>query len=237
LTTAHARVRSIGVRAIRQQAFRYSYRQRFAAADFQPAPCNAAALTWLARTGDWPEGRLALWGDAGCGKTHLLHLWAERTEGAVVLGGSAFQEAFDMPANGGIALDDVDACESGPTLLHLLNAASEARLPVLMAGRTPPSRWPTRVPDLASRLRAVAAVEIGAADDGLLRALLIRLAGERQLAIPEAVHEWLLRRLPRSPAAFREAVARLDEAAFAKGSTVTRPLAATALAGMIDDPP
>jgi chromosomal replication initiation ATPase DnaA len=225
------------VHAIRQQAFRFSYGQRFVAADFQPAPCNAAALTWLARTGDWPEGRLALWGEAGCGKTHLLHLWAERTEGAIVLGGPPSHEAFDLPASGGIALDDVDAQENGAALLHLLNAASEARLPVLMAGRAPPSRWPTLVPDLASRLRAVAAVEIGAPDDGLLRALLFRLADERQLVIPEAVHEWLLRRLPRSPAAFREAVGRLDEAAFARGSAVTRPLAAAALAGMIDSPP
>jgi len=225
------------VRAIRQQAFRFSYRQRFVAADFQPAPCNAAALTWLARTGDWPEGRLALWGEPGCGKTHLLHLWAERTEGAVVLDCPLAGEAFDLPAHGGIALDDVDAREHGAALLHLLNAASEARLPVLMAGRAPPSRWPTRIPDLASRLRAVAAAEIGAPDDELLRALLLRLAGERQLAIPEVVHEWLLRHLPRSPAAFREAVERLDEAAFAKGSAVTRPLAATALAGMIDGPP
>jgi chromosomal replication initiation ATPase DnaA len=105
-----------------------------------------------------------------------------------------------------------------------------------MAGRSPPSRWPTRVPDLASRLRAVAAVEISAPDDGLLRALLLRLAGERQLVIPEAVHEWLLRRLPRSPAALREAVRRLDEASLARGSAVTTPLAAAALSEMIDTP-
>jgi chromosomal replication initiation ATPase DnaA len=222
------------VRAIRQQAFTFSYRQRFLAADFQPAPCNATALTWLTRTGNWPERRLALWGEAGCGKTHLLHLWAERTEGAVVLDGPPCHDAFDLPARGGIALDDVDTLENGTALLHLLNAASEARLPVLMAGRAPPSRWPTLVPDLASRLRAIAAVEIGAPDDGLLRALLLRLANERQLVIPEAVHEWLLRRLPRSPAALREAVRRLDEASLARGSAVTTPLAAAALAGMID---
>jgi chromosomal replication initiation ATPase DnaA len=47
------------------------------------------------------------------------------------------------------------------------------------------------------------------------------------------VHEWLLRRLPRTPAALREAVERLDEAQLAVGSAITRALAAAALADML----
>ena len=67
-------------------------------------------------------------------------------------------------------------------LLHLLNAAGEAGLPILLAAPAPPSRWPVRLPDLASRLRAITAVEIGPPEDALLRTLLARLLAERQLA-------------------------------------------------------
>ena len=59
---------------------------RLAANDFRAAPSNAEAWAWLARTADWPGRRLALWGEAGRGKTHLLHIWAERT-GAALLSG------------------------------------------------------------------------------------------------------------------------------------------------------
>jgi chromosomal replication initiation ATPase DnaA len=206
--------------------------QRFAAADFLPAPCNAAALTWLARTQEWPNRRLALWGEAGNGKTHLMHIWAERA-GAVLLRGQSLHGLTELPICGGIALDNADATADEAALLHLLNAAYEAGLPLLMAGRTPPSRWETRLPDLASRLRAVSAVAIEAPDDELLRALLIRLVRDRQITVPEAVHEWLLRRLPRTPAALREAVERLDEAALVGGSAITRTLAAAVLPDMI----
>jgi chromosomal replication initiation ATPase DnaA len=206
--------------------------QRFAAADFLPAPCNAAALTWLARTQEWPNRRLALWGEAGNGKTHLLHIWAGRA-GAVLLRGQSLHGLTELPICGGIALDNADATADEAALLHLLNAAYEAGLPLLMAGRTPPSRWETRLPDLASRLRAVSAVAIEAPDDELLRALLIRLVRDRQITVPEAVHEWLLRRLPRTPAALREAVERLDEAALVGGSAITRTLAAAVLPDMI----
>ncbi len=210
--------------------------QRLVAADFLHAPCNAAALTWLARTQDWPNRRLALWGEAGNGKTHLMHIWAERT-GAVLLAGPTLRGLLELPMCGGVALDEADETADEAAMLHLLNAAFEAGLPVLMAGRAPPSRWDTCLPDLASRLRAVSAVEIGAPDDELLRALLVRLVKQRQLVVPEVVHEWLLRRLPRTPASLREAVERLDEAQLAVGSAITRALAASALADMTGPSP
>ena len=35
-----------------------------------------SACAWLRRTADWPDRRLAIWGESGRGKTHLLHIWA-----------------------------------------------------------------------------------------------------------------------------------------------------------------
>jgi len=224
------------VRAATQLTLGFPLSPRFAAGDFLEAPCNTAALTWLARTRDWPNHRLAIWGEAGNGKTHLLHLWAERI-GAVLWHAPSLQGVAELPVRGGIALDEADATEDEASLLHLLNAAHEAALPTLLAGRTPPSRWVTHLPDLASRLRAMPAVEVRAPDDELLRALLTRLISERQLIVPEALHEWLLRRLPRTPGMLREAVARLDEAALASGSAITRALAAAVLEDVIGPAP
>lgn len=212
----------------------FGHRPGFSAADFVAAPSNQAALAWLSRTADWPGGRLVLWG--GCGKTHLLHVWAERS-GAVLCGGPALHGLPEPPARGGIAVDDADATVDEAALFHLLNAAGEARVPVLLAGRTAPSHWQTRLPDLASRLRAITAVEIGLPDDKLLRVVLARLLADRQLAVSEPMREWLLRRLPRTAAALREAVARLDEASLAGGRAITRPLGAAVLADLLGDQP
>jgi chromosomal replication initiation ATPase DnaA len=206
-------------------------RPRFAEADFCEGPSNAAACAWLRRTGDWPERRLALWGAPGRGKTHLLHIWAART-GAVLRSGAALAGLPEAPA-GGIALDDADAFVEETALLHLLNAAAEAGLPLLLAARAPPSRWPVGLPDLASRLRAITAVELGAPEDELLRAVLVRLFAERQLRPQQPVLEWLVRNLPRSPAALREAVARLDAASLAQHRNITVPFAAEVLAGLL----
>ena len=209
------------------------------AADFVRAATNDAALTWLGRVADWPQRRLALWGQAGTGKTHLLHCWVATT-GAHYLTGPTLPglEALpDLPSAAGLAIDDADAMAEETTLLHLLNAAAEARLPVLLAASTPPARWPVRLRDLASRLRAITAVEILPADDTLLRVLLARLLADRQQRVPAETQDWLLTRLPRTSAALREAVDRLDRAALGRPGGITRPLARDVLADMIGADP
>lgn len=209
----------------------FPHQPSYGAADLLAAPSNEAALAWLDRTPDWPDHRLALWGAAGCGKTHLLHLWAGR-HGARLLAGPTLAGSPPEPPASGLALDDADALPDEAAFLHLLNAAREARRPVLLAARTPPARWPVRLPDLASRLRAVTAVEILPPEESLLRSLLLRLLADRQLAVGPGLQDWLLLRLPRSPAALREAVARLDRASLAAGGAVTRTIAAAVVAEM-----
>ena len=211
----------------RQFALPFPHSPQYEAADFLAADGNAEALRWLDHTTEWPQRRLALWGPAGSGKTHLVHIWARRA-GASVIDGASLRL---VPPERALAIDDADAAPEQP-LLHTLNAAAEAGFPVLLAGREAPARWPVRLPDLASRLRAITAVQIRPADDTLLRMLLARLLAERQVAVPESVQRFLLLHLPRTAAAMREAAARLDHASFAAGRRASRAIAAEVVAEM-----
>lgn len=190
--------------------------------DFCPAPSNEAARQWLRQPESWSNGRLVLWGEAGCGKTHLLHIWAQ-THAARVIEATSLR-GFIHP-EGPVAIDDADLAPDPTALLHLLNAAREENMPALLASRRPPPRMSYKLADLTSRLRASASVEIRAPEDDLLDALLIRLAAARQLNLPAAVHNMLLLHLPRAPGFYREAIARLDRLAMDRGARITRSMA------------
>ncbi len=221
----------------RQLALPFVHRRHFSVDGFVAGEANADARAWLADPARWPGARLAIHGEAGTGKTHLLHAFAERNAG-ILLPGEAVRYLIDLPESGVIAIDDADAAPEPEALLHLLNGAAEGGLPVLLAGRLPPAQWVVALPDLASRLRAVTAVGLTLPEDELLAALLARLIAERQLRVDEAVQAYLLARLPRSGAALREAAARLDRASLALGRRVTRATAAIVLTemGLSDDP-
>ncbi len=224
---------------LRQLALPFLHRSSFAAADFMPAPTNEAALAFLAGEAwrDWPLGRLALHGPAGVGKTHLLHLWLGRQlaagRDAAIVEASAVRTLppdAPLPAAGALAVDDADAIGADEPLLHLVNRAAEARVPLLLASRTAPARWDVALPDLASRLRATLAVAIGDPDDALLDALFGRLLADRQLAAGEGVARFLRARLPRDAASLRAAVAALDRMALERGRPVTLAIAQALLA-------
>ena len=198
----------------------------FDARDFLPAASNREALAWLDT--EWPDRRLALWGPEGCGKSHLLHIWARRAD-ATILSGRTLRDLDKVPQSGGLALDDADTVTAELLLLHLLNTARDRGLFVLISGHRPPSRWPIALPDLSSRLRAITVTEVRPPSGDLLAMLLKRLLSDRQLTVAQPVQDWLLTRLPRSPAALRHAVARLDQVSLTSGKPVTRLLAAGVL--------
>jgi chromosomal replication initiation ATPase DnaA len=203
----------------------------YRAEEFCPAPSNAAARDWLARPEAWSNGRLILWGQAGCGKSHPLHLWAGE-RGAAIVEGAGLRGLVRPGA--AMAVDDAELAPEPAALLHLLNAAAEAGAPVLLASRLPPARLGYKLADLTSRLRASESVEIRAPEDELLEALLTRLAAARQLNLPLQARNLLLLHLPRAPGAYREAIARLDRLAMDRGARVTRAMAAEVLAGLAE---
>ena len=204
-------------------------------ASFLEAASNEDARTWLSRTEIWPERRLALFGDADRGKTHLSRIWAARTA-AEVLDGPSLSGFPDISTVAGVAIDDADRADEA-ALLHLLNAARELGRPVLLAARMAPAHWNVRLRDLASRLRAITAVEISAPDDDLLRRLLIHFLAQRRLVADEALHSRLLLKLPRSPDVLRAAVARLDrEALTSRRRSVTPAMVRQALDSLVDSP-
>jgi chromosomal replication initiation ATPase DnaA len=201
--------------------------------DFLVAESNRAAVAWVDAWPDWPGGALALTGPAGSGKTHLAQMWRARSNARPIDPASLATRPppeliGDAPA---LLLDGLAAPVPERPLLHLLNHLAEQRRHLLIVAREPPARWAIALPDLGSRLAALPAVAIGAPDDALLGAVIVKLFHDRQLAVPTEVVDYLLARMERSLSAAQNLVAALDRAALAGRRPLTVVLARTVLTG------
>jgi chromosomal replication initiation ATPase DnaA len=214
--------------APRQLVLALDHAESFAREDFLAGPSNQAALALINRWPDWPDRVMALIGPEGSGKTHLASIWAQAA-GARVLAAKLLADT-DLPAafaTGALVVEDLAfAGLDERALFHLINFAREQAAFVLITSRSPLSTFPVAIRDLASRLRAVPAVTLSAPDDALLRALIVKLAADRQFDVDEALVSYLANRIERSFAAARAAVIRLDEEAMRQHRPVTRALAA-----------
>ena len=193
---------------------------------------NAQAVALVDRWPDWPSAVVVLAGPAGSGKTHLASIWQARA-GALRVDAGRIEECIADLGEKPVLIDDVDkhpVDEAG--LFHLINAVRGAGSTLLLTARRFPSAWGVALPDLISRLKAAATVEIHEPDDLLLAGVITKLFADRQVEVEPHVVQYLVRRIERSLATAMRVVERLDRAALERKTPITRALAAETVSAM-----
>ncbi|HYZ42391.1 MAG TPA: DnaA/Hda family protein [Stellaceae bacterium] len=215
-----------------QLTFDLPRRTALGRADFLVSDSNAAAVSWIDRWPNWPQGAVVFHGPSGCGKTHLAHLWRTQA-GAILVAGADLSEervaslVIESPYR--IAIDAADQAPER-VLLHLYNWCLECGGNVLLTAPRPPASWTIALDDLGSRLRAVPAAGIGPPDDALLGAVLVKHFADRQLRVAADVVLYLIRHIERSFAAAANIVQQLDAASLRDNRAITIPLVRKCLA-------
>lgn len=205
-----------------------SLRPDYRKAKFVDAPSNAEARAALAAPQNWSNRALALVGQAGCGKTHLGHLWAAQNDALYIEPGDDLRALADWRGRA-IWLDNAGRA-SEALLFALINMGMRGEIEsLLLCARAAPATWDVDIPDLRSRLGAMQVAKIDAPEDELLEAIYRKLFLDRGLKVADNLISYLLLRQARTVDAAHAVVDRLDKLAAAQKVNVTRSFAAKAL--------
>lgn len=160
------------------------------------------------------ERILYLWGEAGCGRTHLLRAAAKENPELVIA-------------------DDVQAldAQAQQALFVAINGAREGSAAVLAAGDAPPARLALR-DDLRSRLGWGLVYQLKPLSDADKARHLRAEAGRRGLVLSDEVADFILTRLPRDLTSLNDLLDRLDRQSLARKRALTVPLVRETLAEM-----
>lgn len=194
--------------------------------DFIVSSCNAEAYLWLMRWPNWPHYCLSIYGDEGCGKTHLSNIWQMNTK-AKYLKAQDFNttDLEKLLAKPNLfILDDAHLIEEEEKLFHFYNHLIDAKGGLLISSRTAPAHWKTSLPDLSSRLNAIPALKIHAPDEALLFQIIQKLFNDIQLHVDDTVIYFLLKHMERSFEQARFWVETLNRFALTQNRRVTIPL-------------
>ncbi|MEA3047694.1 MAG: hypothetical protein QOJ53_2026, partial [Sphingomonadales bacterium] len=174
-----------------------------------------AAFDHLTRWSLWPVMASLITGPRKSGRSLLGRIFVRKT------GGRLFDDAEDH---------DEEA------LFHAWNDAQARRKPLLIIADRPPPSWQVTLPDLRSRLAATPQVEIGPPDDALIGQLIVKLLGDRGIAAPAELGDYLVPRIERSYVSIIMIVDILDRVMLSHHRRMTVPLAKRALgeAGLIE---
>jgi hypothetical protein len=177
--------------------------------DFLLSEANRLAFDHLKRWTLWPVMATLLTGPRKSGRSLLGRIFVRKT--------------------GGRLFDNAEAHEE-EAIFHAWNEAQASRRPLLIVAEAPPPAWTIALPDLRSRLAATPQVRIGEPDDALIGALIVKLLGDRGIAAPPEVADFLVPRIERSYVAVQQVVDALDRALLSNHRRMTVPMAKRALA-------
>ncbi len=190
-----------------------------------------AAISIVDNWPNWPSPVVILAGPVGSGKSHLASIWREKSD-AVDIHPTAGSDASAVAATNAVLFEDADRRGFDDTaLFHVINSVRENGSYLLITTRLWPISWPVELPDLRSRLKAATVVEIGEPNDELLAQVLVKLFADRQLFVDERLVAYIVARMERSLDAAQTLVERLDNLALARGTRITRALAAEVIGG------
>ncbi len=234
-----------------QLSFPLVHRPAFGRNDFLLAATNRQAVELVDAWADWQDKVQLILGPPGCGKTHLGAVLAyqcqiyqyqahmvrpprlakedqrenERENSlADILAGD---RRFDM-----LIIDGLEQLghDNEEPLFHLLNHARQSGQKILLLSRLSGGQMNITLPDLASRLKALPAVMMGAPDDTLIGGLLDKLFDDRQLRVDARVVNYLVPRVERDYAAMGRLVQFIDQRALEMKRAITVPFIAEILA-------
>jgi len=182
--------------------------------DFLVSESNRAAFEHLKRWSVWPVSATLLTGPRKSGRSLLGRIFVRKT--------------------GGRLFDDAQNHEE-EALFHAWNEAQEKRRPLLIVADAAPPQWQIELPDLRSRMAATPHLEIGEPDDALLGDLIVKLLGDRGIAAPPDLPEYLVPRIERSYVAVQQVIEILDRAMLSHHRRMTVAMARNALveSGMV----
>jgi DnaA-homolog protein len=179
---------------------------------------------------------LYLWGESGCGKSHLLQAACAQAHAAgrqpAYLPLKSEQEIDPAMLDGleGFALvclDDLECIAGNNTweqaIFNLFNLLRERGVQLLVSANRPPSALAVALPDLASRLTWGPCYHLLPLDDNDRLELLMRSAERRGMRMSPETANFLLQRTPRDIHFLSLLMDRLDKASMAAQRRLTIP--------------
>lgn len=217
------------------------FRPAYGREDFLVTNQNAFAVhyidNWPTEWGGYPA--LTLYGQKGCGKSHLAAVWMQKS-GASFLSArdfSALDLSVMLEGKRNLVIDGLDLLigdrKAEEKLFHLYNGFQKEGLFVLLLSHLSPARMDFAINDVASRLRAAPAAEIQPPDDALFSFVFSKQLHDRGFStVGEAEAKYAVARMGRSWGELGDLVERVSQKASAEKRPVTTALIRDVILGM-----
>ena len=142
---------------------------------------------------DWNFHCSIIFGIKGSGKTHLAHLWHDKTNAIFI-----HPEQYNTLMTHSCIIEDFDINLKEKELFHCFNIAKEYGNKLLLTSSVHVNQLSLDLPDLRTRFFIANHIELFPPDENILRIMLVKGFYEKNMRVKSYVIDYLLNNIERS---------------------------------------
>ena len=222
-----------------QLIFNLNRRGNIGLENFFISESNNLAVDTIKNWQHWPTKKILLVGPTGSGKSHLANFWCNQSCAQKLTIRNLHElDVVDLSNSRALLIDDIDNLEVlnkfekqlvEEKLFYLLNSIARTSCFLMMTSSAPVSSWGLQLPDLISRLKTSAVVELLPPDDELILAVLLKQFDDKQIKVSPEFILFVSKRINRTFYSIRQFVDSIDQLSLKQKRGVTIPVASELL--------
>ncbi len=185
---------------------------------------NAPAYQLVELWPHWPTKRYVVYGPTGYGKTHLGHILRDLTDGVFLSATQITTQIFEnIQPKTSYIVDDINDIKEPPQLFHFYNLTVENECAVVYLSNIAPGQYDMGLPDLNSRFRSLALIELPQPDEPLCKAIIKKVFSDLQITVGEEIIDYMLGHMSRSLTDIHESIQLMNQTSLEQKRKITIP--------------
>ena len=189
--------------------------------NFFVSTSNLEAFEILNSWPKWIKKFINLYGEKYSGKSHLARIFESKST-CLNISEKDFTEEMliKFKTKQSLIIEDYQNNISENLLYSLINIVEQENKYLLITSEKPINEFNYKLNDLVSRLNNFLYIKLGAPDDELIYALIIKNFSDRQITIDKKLIDYIIKRIDRSYESIFIFISKVDQLSLQKGKPI-----------------
>ena len=182
---------------------------------------NLEAFEILNNWPKWIKKFINLYGEKYSGKSHLAKIFESKSTCLNISEKNFTEEILiKFKAKQSLIIEDYQNNISENLLYSLINIVEQENKYLLITSEKPINEFNYKLNDLVSRLNNFLYIKLGAPDDELIYALIVKNFSDRQITIDKKLIDYIIKRIDRSYESIFIFISKVDQLSLQKGKPI-----------------
>ena len=205
-----------------QLIFKFPFKIRYYEQDFYVSSNNFSAYKLIESWPNWPGKWLNIFGDPGCGKTHLSKILEKKIKKIKILDADNINNDIVPILNQleCLIIDNYKNNIKEELLYSILNQSKQLEKYIVINSKKPISKMNLEIKDLQSRVNSFVFIGIDLPTDELLKVIISKSFSEKQININPKISEYILKNVDRSYEKMFKFIKDVDDLSLSTGKSI-----------------